>query len=510
MHKLLAHQVRKTRIKKLVILSNRAPYVFKGKDPRVNTATRAVSGLVTALEPVTAACGGTWIGWCGRVAEESRVGDRIAVPLDRPAYTVREIILSRREYERYYHGLANDCLWPLFHCFLEKAVFDHDSWHSYVRVNRKFAEAAMAEAGSGDLVWVHDYHLALVPGMLRDMGYRGRVAFFLHIPFPPLEMFSVLPWGEEIIRGLLGSDLVAFHLGGYGENFLRAVEKLLPAAAAVDHRRSQISRGDRVVRVRALPIGIDYLEFESTARQEKIRQRAAQIRRQVGARRLVLSVERLDYTKGVMEKLQGIDEFLDRHPGLRGEVAFLQVAVPSRIEVQSYAELRSSVEEMVSRINGLYAVDWNMPVKYMFKALTRDELVAHYCAADVCLVTSLRDGLNLVAKEYVASRTDGSGVLVLSTFAGAAEQLDGCLPVNPYDRVDLAKNIKTAVEMTPAEQRIRISALQRSVRQYDLNWWWRGVLEGLPDETVLPAGADSNGGGPLAAGEFIPKRRQDG
>jgi trehalose 6-phosphate synthase len=507
MRKLLEHQVRKAGLNKLIILSNRAPYVFKGEDMHINTADRAVSGLVSALEPITSACGGTWVGWGGRVAVESRVGIRVAVPLERPAYTVREIVFSRQEYENYYHGFANDCLWPLFHCFLEKAAFDHDNWQSYVRVNRKFAEAATAEAKEGALIWVHDYHLALVPGMLRDMGYRGQLAFCCHIPFPPLEIFSALPWGREILRGLLGSDLVAFHLNGYVENFLRVVEKLLHTE--VDHGQGLVRWRNRTVRVRALPIGIDYREFEDAARREETRRRAAEIRRQVGADRLVLSVERLDYTKGIIEKLHGIEEFFSRYPRHRSSVAFLQVAVPSRTDVQTYAELRSSAEEMVSRINGLYASDWSMPVKYMFKALDRKELVAHYCAADACLVTSLRDGLNLVAKEYVSSRVTGDGVLVLSTFAGAAEQLKGCLPVNPYDRVDLAEKIKKAVEMTPAEQKIRMATLQRVVRQYDLNWWWQGVLTSLARNAGAPAGA-GKGDGPLAAGDFVPKRRVDG
>ncbi len=502
MRKLLERQLRKVGISKLVILSNRAPYIFPGEGNRVTTATRAVSGLVSALEPLTVDCGGTWVGWCGRVAEESRVGDRHAVPLERPAYTVREILFSRQEYERYYHGFSNDCLWPLFHCFLEKAFFDHDNWRSYVQANRLFAEAALKEAGGDALIWVHDYHLAMVPGMLREMGYRGKVAFFCHIPFPPLEIYSTLPWGKELLRGLLGSDLVAFHLTGYAENFLRVVERIL--GAPVNHKEKWASWNGRVVRTRALPIGIDFAEFEETAGSDVIKNRAAEIRSQIGAEKLVLSVERLDYTKGIIEKLCGIEEFFSRHPEHRGRVTFLQVAVPSRTEVQAYAELRSNVEEMVGRINGRFALDWRSPVRYMFNALDRNELVAHYCAADVCLVTSLRDGLNLVAKEYVASRVYGDGVLVLSKFAGAAEQLYGCLPVNPYDRVDLAEKIWKAVEMPLTEQKARMAALQKIVRQYDLTWWWQGVLAG-PAKGQVPHAGKKLGDSQLAAGWFVPK-----
>ncbi len=507
MRELLERQVRRAGLQNLVVLSNRTPYVFHGEEGDAATATRAVSGLVTALEPIVMACGGTWVGWAGRTAEESRLGERVAVPAGRPAYVVREIILSREEYNRYYHGCANDCLWPLFHCFLEKAVFDHDSWQSYVRVNRKFAEAARREAGEGALIWVHDYHLALVPGMLRKAGYRGKIAYFCHIPFPPLEIFSALPWGKEILTGLLGSNLVAFHLPGYVENFLRVVEKLL--GAEVSYVDGYVRWQKRKMHVRALPIGIDYQEFDELAREEETARRAAEIRRHVNTERLVLSVERLDYTKGIIEKLQGIEEFLARYPDYRGRVTFLQVAVPSRTEVQSYANLRSRVEEMVGRINGQYASGWHMPVWYMFNALDRRELVAHYRAADIALVTPLRDGLNLVAKEFVASRVAGDGVLVLSPFAGAAEQLKGSLLVNPYDRVDLAGKIKKALDMPVEEQKIRISILQQSVRRYDLKWWWRGVLSGLGWQAEAHP-ENAAGSGPLAAGEFIPKQRLDG
>lgn len=476
MRKLLELQMPQAGLQNLVVLSNRAPYVWRGGDGET-TVTRAVSGLVSALEPVMNACGGTWIGWGGRVAEQSRVGARLPVPPERATYALREVILGREEYQRYYHGFANGCLWPLFHCFIDKADFDHQNWRSYLRVNLVFAGAALMEASEDALVWVHDYHLALVPGMLRNKGYGGKIAFFLHIPFPPPEIYSTLPWGREILQGLLGCDLIAFHLPGYAENFLRAVERLLKAE--VDYTRGWIRWRNRNIMASALPIGIDYVKFEELARSRQTGQRAEQIRREVGARRLVLGVERLDYTKGIIEKLRGIGEFFNRYPEYRDDVVFLQVAVPSRAEARDYAGLRSKVEELVGRVNGQFSAGWRVPVRYKSAALDSSELVAHYCAADVMLVTPLRDGLNLVAKEYVACRTGGDGVLVLSPFAGAAEQLKGCIQVNPYDRFAMAEMIKKAVTMPEAEQKARMMLLQHAVRQYDLRWWWRGVLAGL-------------------------------
>lgn len=475
MKELLARYMNSIGVKKLVVVSNRAPYVFRGSE-----VARAVSGLVSALEPIMLELGGVWVGWCGRVAESSAVGKPVPVPLDYPAYTMKEVLLSSEDHRLYYHGFANDCLWPLCHCFLEKCSFSRTNWESYARVNRRFAEAAAGEAGEDALVWVHDYHLALVPNLLRENGFSGRVAFFWHIPFPPLEIFSTLPWAPAVLQGLLGSGFVAFHLSGYLENFLRAVEKLL--GLPVDYEAGSVEYRGRVVLCKPLPIGINYQEFRALTQRQDVREKARRIREELGRRFLFLSVERLDYTKGVLEKLIGIERFFEQNPGYRDKVVFLQVAVPTRTEVNTYSNLRRRVEEMVGRINGRFGKDWDVPVRYSFRSLDRSELVAHYLAADAALVTPLRDGLNLVAKEYVASRINEDGVLIISPFAGAAEQMAGALVANPYDSEDLAEKIKTAAGMSPAEQGKRMRELQRNVKQYDVHWWLKGVLGGLASQ----------------------------
>jgi len=472
----LVKQIRHAGVGNLVVASNRAPYVFR-QGLRGTKMVRAVSGLVSALEPIMSELGGVWVGWCGRVADKSGTGKPIGVPVEKPAYSVQEILLNNEDYHQYYHGFSNDCLWPLSHCFLEKCNFSHKNWESYTRVNRCFAGAIAGVAFKGGLVWVHDYHLALVPAYLRETGWTGKLAFFWHIPFPPLEIFSTLPWGTDILRGLLDSDLLAFHLPGYVDNFLRVVERLL--GLPVDYRRGIVERKGRAVQLKALPIGVDYQEFQALARDEEVQKRARRIRDSIQSHFLFLSVERLDYTKGILEKLQGVERFFEKYPGYRGKVVFLQVAVPTRTEVNTYANLRRRVEEAVGRINGRFGEDWQVPVRYSFRSLGRQELVAHYLAADAILVTPLRDGLNLVAKEFVAGRVNGDGVLVLSPFAGAAEQMTGSLLANPYDPEDVADKIKAAVEMPKEEQRRRIKLLQDGIRRYDVEWWLRGVLAGL-------------------------------
>ena len=405
MRETIKTQFRQAGFEHLVVVSNRAPYVLEENTSGVE-GKKAVSGLVSALEPILENCGGTWAGWCGRRSQNGEVmGSRFEVPFNEPSYTIQEVMLGEEEFVGYYHGFSNDCLWPVSHCFLEKSTFDHEHWRQYCEVNKKFASVAAGAAFPGSLIWVQDYHLTLVPSMLRDLRYQGKIAFFWHIPFPPLEIFSAIPWADHILKGLLSSDLLAFHLEGYVYNFLRCAQQLL--GAPVDYRTGTVLWRGRSVSVRALPIGIDTAEFEELAGRPEVIKQAADIRRSIGADFLFVSVERLDYTKGVLEKLLAIEKFLELYPGYQDRVAFLQVAVPTRIEVATYAGLRKQVEETVGRINGLFGSNWRVPVRYLFDSLSRPQLVAHYLAADVALVTPLRDGLNLVAKEFVASRVDG-------------------------------------------------------------------------------------------------------
>lgn len=508
MRGIVQEQLKNAEIDGLVIVSNRAPYVLESDPANGIGGVRAVSGLVSSLEPVVKACGGKWVGWCGRASGRSGLGEEVRVPFEQPSYTVQEVLLSEEDYRLYYHGFSNDCLWPLYHCFLEKTSYDHDCWESYVRVNRLFAEAALRSARDTDLIWVHDYHLSLVPRMLRDMGYRGRIAYFCHIPFPPVEIFCTLPWARDILEGMLGSDLVAFHLPAYVDNFLRSVKNILRLSVGVGDIIVIPGSGHKVY-VKALPIGIDSREFAALARDPAVKKHAEEIRGAVGCEFLFLSVERLDYTKGVLEKLKGIEVFFEKYPDYRNRVAFLQVAVPTRSGVQAYASLRGQVEEAVGRINGLYgSFEW-VPVRYFFRSLNRRELVAHYLAADAALVTPLRDGLNLVAKEYVASRVDGSGVLVLSPFAGAAEHMKGCLFANPYDPVNMAEQMRAAVEMPESERRRRMLFMQQIVSLYDVNWWWQKMLASLTPPKVRKVEISVKDSGKVA-GDLISKKAMRG
>lgn len=463
-------------LNRLLVVSNRGPVVIK--DTAAGTAaSRTVSGLVSAVEPIIEATGGTWISWCGRKAAHPGMGGVWPVPRDEPRYTVRELTLAPQEYRDYYLGFANGCLWPLAHSFVERCVIDSAQWTTYQEVNRRFAEVTAGEWREGDVVWVHDFHLPLVPAMLRETRPQARIAFFWHIPFPSYDLFSVLPWARDILRGLLAADSLAFHSDIYVDNFLQCAARLLkikiPSQARV------IQWQGREINVRALPIGVDTARFHALAADSRVRQRAAAIRRAVGTRYLALGADRLDYTKGILERLQAIELFLEQNPEYRREFTFLQVAVPTRTEGKDYQRLRRAVEETVGRINGRFGEQWQVPVRYQFRSLSPEYLVAHYLAADVALVTPLRDGLNLVAKEYVASRIDNSGVLILSPFAGAAEQLTAAVQANPYHPHHVAEQLRFALELPPEEQARRMKILRQNVEQYDLSFWWQSVLDSL-------------------------------
>lgn len=461
----------------LVVVANRLPYTLR-PSPGGPELRRSVGGLVTALEPVLMQEGGVWVGWGGRTAGPGDVAVHLEVPAESPRYHIHEVLLQAPEYRAYYHGFSNSCLWPLSHLFVDRTVVRSDYWESYRAVNRRFAQAALEYVRPDRLVWVHDYHLTLVPGLIRQVRPDASISFFWHIPFPPPEAFLVLPWSREILRGMLGSDAVGFHTEDYARNFLRTAAAV--PGAEVDEARGTVHYEGRAVQVRALPIGVDWDTFQALARRPAVRRRAQAIRAAAGTPYLVLGVDRIDYTKGIPERLEAIGLFLKTHPEYRRRVTFLQIGVPSRSEVPDYQQVRRTVEEAVGRLNGLYAEGWQMPVRYQARSLSQEELVAHYLAADVALVTPLRDGLNLVAKEYVAARADEGGVLVLSPFAGAAAQLPEAVIANPYEPGELAAGIWQAITMPAAEKAVRMRALRRRVREQDLRWWWESLRLLLP------------------------------
>ncbi|GHF42972.1 alpha,alpha-trehalose-phosphate synthase [UDP-forming]/trehalose-phosphatase [Deinococcus metalli] len=469
----------------VIVVSNREPYAPSVQDGRV-TWTPSIGGLTSALDPVMQREGGTWIAW-GEQHPELGHAD---LPPAAPRYRVQRLALSGDEVQRYYHGFSNGALWPVSHYFVERAQFRADEWAAYRAVNARFAQAAIDAYRPGDLLWVHDYQLALVPGLLRAALPGARIGFFWHIPWPAQDVFRTLPWDRELLSGLLGADLIGMHTAAYARHFQDACERTLgietgPGTVAVD---------GRTVRIEARPIGIDVGAFETLAAAPETAERAGRLRDNL--RTLVLlAVDRLDYTKGIPERLDAFEAFLDAHPRARGRVSLVQIAVPSRERVEAYLQLRQQVEGRVGRINGRFSRDGWTPVHYVFRGLDREELVAHYRAADAMLVTPLRDGLNLVAKEFAASSADG--VLLLSRFAGAAGEMPGAIEVNPYDRDGLAERLLAALRMPLEEKKARLDGLRRHLRDSDLRTWTQRFLHDLAGPDLLPAALLDLGSRPL-------------
>ncbi|KEF34545.1 alpha,alpha-trehalose-phosphate synthase [Deinococcus sp. RL] len=452
----------------LIVVSNREPYApRKGEDGRL-TWVPSIGGLTAALDPALQRLGGTWIAWGERHPEVREV----ELPQDAPRYRLRRLPLSEAEVRDYYHGFSNRALWPMSHYFVERTKYLSAQWRAYEAVNRRFAQAVLESGAPDDPVWVHDYQLALVPQLIRDARPRARIGFFWHIPWPSSEIFRTLPWDRELLTGLLGADLIGMHTPDYVRHFLSACRRVLGAETEGDTVHWQ----GRAVRVVARPIGIEVDEYAALAARPEVEEAAGRLRRTLQTQ-LLLGVDRLDYTKGIPERLEAFDAFLDTHPEARGRVTLLQVAVPSREQVESYRQLRSRVEGLVGRINGKHTRDGWSPIQYIYRGMGREELVAHYRAADVMLVTPLRDGLNLVAKEFLACSRDG--VLVLSRFAGAADELPEAVQVNPYNPTGLAGALNEALGMSLEEKKARLSRLQERLRGSDLRAWADGFVAEL-------------------------------
>jgi len=456
----------------LIVVSNRLPYNLPA-EPTGQPPTRNVGGLVNALEPVLAAGNGSWIGWDGVAAPSLPEGDATRTFRTDTGVDLIGVPLTESEIEEFYHGLSNRTLWPLFHSILDKSVFESEDWSAYERVNRRFAQTAVTRGTSGDRIWVHDYHLMQMPSFVREMGFRGRIDFFLHIPFPPPEIFLSLPWRKELIQGMLACDSVAFHVKSYRDNFLRSAAAITGAPLSTFRRGAEVTLrhpgGTCVATVS--PIGVDVDDFERIAGLESVAIQTETIRRAHDYRHILFSADRLDYTKGINERMLAVERFLTNHPERAGSFVLFQVVVPSRGEVDEYISLKAEIDQNVGRINGSFGRDgWN-PIHYEYRALDREELVAHYRTARIALVTPLRDGMNLVAPEFVAARTDNDGVLLLSEFAGVSEQLREAVRVNPYDLEGCAEAIGLALDMPPAERVSRMKRLRKTVRGNSLDQW---------------------------------------
>ena len=450
--------------KRLVLVSNGEPYKHIFEDQEVKQQKLA-GGLTTGLDPVMQEDNGLWIAW-GRGEADFEVVDqenKVQVP-DAEGYTLKRVKLSSEEKNGFYYGFSNEVMWPISHTFISKANFKEKYWQSYKKVNKKYADNIKEELKEDDLVWIHDYHLALVPGMLEDK--EAKTALFWHIPWPAWEAFRTIPWRQEILEGMLAADFLAFHTDLFVYNFLSCAQKI---GAEVDFSAREVYYQGSKTKVESVPLGIDYQRFSNLAQDQDYLKKARELKESYETEKLIFAVDRLDYTKGIEERLKGIDRFFEKYPQYKSKVTFVQRVAPSRTGIEEYQQMKERIEKKVAEINGKYQKDQWQPVKYFYGSVPQKKLLPYYKAADLALITALIDGMNLVAKEYLA--VQDSGVLLLSEFAGAAEYLDSALKVNPYNTEELADSIFKGLEMSESEKRNRLQAAQADLREYDINWW---------------------------------------
>jgi trehalose 6-phosphate synthase len=467
-----------------VVVANRLPVDLERLPDGTERWKHSPGGLVSALEPFLRSHSGAWVGWPG-------VADADVAPFEDDGLLLHPVTLSAKEVEDYYEGFSNGTLWPLYHDVVAQPAFHRHWWNAYVKVNQRFADATAKVAAQGATVWVQDYQLQLVPAMLREQRPDLKIGFFLHIPFPPVELFMQLPWRTEIIRGLLGADLVGFHRPGGAQNFLWLARRLVGlepsrGTVGVRTRPGVVQVGDRTVRVGAFPISIDSAGLDAVARRKDTQARARQIREDLGnPKRILLGVDRLDYTKGIDVRIRALYELIADGRVDPEDVAMIQLATPSRERVDHYKTMRQDIEQSVGRINGEFGRVGKPVVHYLHQSVNREELVAFMSAADVMVVTPVRDGMNLVCKEYVACRYDLGGALVLSEFAGAAAELTSAFLVNPHDLDGVKNALQAALDIDPAEGRRRMRALRRQVLTHDVDRWARSFLEALGTQTSV-------------------------
>ncbi|MGN6392266.1 MAG: bifunctional alpha,alpha-trehalose-phosphate synthase (UDP-forming)/trehalose-phosphatase [Gemmatimonadales bacterium] len=476
---------------RLLIVANRLPITVSPTAGGVEVQ-RSTGGLATGLLRPHESSNGLWIGWSG-VTTDLDADQQAALNRELDRQRLVNVPLPADLVSRFYEGYSNGVLWPLFHYLLDQIPLQVSHWDGYVEANEAFADVVAAQYRSGDLIWVHDYQLFLLPALLRDRLPDARIGFFLHIPFPSEELFRTLPSRDRLLRGMLGADLVGFHTPAYLRHFATSLTDILGHSVEID----RVPLPGREVRLGVFPMGVDAAAFSSLAADPAIEGEVQAIRGD-GSVRILVGVDRLDYTKGIPRRLLAFERMLEMHPDLRERVRLVQVAVPSRTKVGAYQDFRALVDGLVGRINGAFGTARWVPVHYIFRALPEPDLVALYRAADVMLVTPLRDGMNLVAKEFVASRTDGDGVLVLSEFAGAAWELPEALLVNPYDVEGAAELFYRALTMSREERRARLAPLRTRVHTFDVHRWVASFLEALNEIAPLEPRALATAGTPAA------------
>lgn len=472
----------------LVIVSNRGPYVdrvSRGKRKRV----RAPGGLVTALDPVLRRWGGVWVSAQEQTAaravgmteppkRKTVTGDTI----EPGAYRIAEVQLARNIQAGYYDGVSNAVLWPLLHSFPPTMRVGQAPWPSYVQANLAFADMVVENSNRSDLIWVQDFHLMLVPRMVRECRDKVRMGWFCHVPWPGPDLFGILPWRTDILEGLMGADVLAFHTEGYAKNFLDCVDRFTDYR--VNHEKRIIRSKTRKVLVKVAPIGVPVDEIQTMTSSPSVSAQIEQIRSRVGGRKIVLGVDRLDYTKGIPERILGFEQFLRRDRSARNRYVYVQVMVPSRVDVDAYARLKAEIDRLVGDVNGRFSSVGRVAIHYLYRSLDQMSLFAHYRAADVALVTPLRDGMNLVAQEYVTNRLECDGVLVLSEFAGAASYLRDAVMVNPYNISEIADALHIGLNMPEREQRRRMRSLRTQVHKLDVHRWADTCIKMIEERVV--------------------------
>lgn len=458
---------------RIIVVSNREPYIHQRKEERIEVH-RPASGLVTAVEPVMRACSGTWIAHGSGSADRDTVDrhDRVAVPPDNPEYRLRRIWLTREEENGYYYGFANEGLWPLCHIAHVRPIFRTSDWQSYVAINQRFADAVAKEADGDDpVVLVQDYHFALLPEMIRTALPRATIITFWHIPWPNPESFGICPWREELLRGMLGSTILGFHTPFHCKNFLETVDRYLETR--IEHESSTISRRGNLTLVESYPISIQWPPAWE-GKLPSVEQCRAEVRRELGVpanHRIGIGVDRQDYTKGILERFRAVEKMLELHPELVGNFTLVQIAAPTRSALDDYQDFEARVRNLAIRINQRFSSGNWQPIRLKVEHHEPDQVNRYYRGADVCVVTSLHDGMNLVAKEFVAARDDEQGVLVLSQFTGAAHELHESLIVNPYHIEQTAQAMYRALTMAEGEQRERMHSMRMLVRDFNVYRW---------------------------------------
>ncbi|MFC5626007.1 bifunctional alpha,alpha-trehalose-phosphate synthase (UDP-forming)/trehalose-phosphatase [Algoriphagus winogradskyi] len=457
---------------KTIIVSNRLPISLRHRNGRFEFKPSA-GGLATGLGSIYKEGENIWIGWPGNTVDDPE--QRAEIILELHDLKMAPVFLSKEDVEEFYEGFSNETLWPAFHYFTQYMVYNPEHWEAYVRVNQKFCDAILKKAGPDDTIWIHDYQLLLLPQMLREVLPNATIAFFQHIPFPSYEIIRMIPWRKELLEGVCGADLIGFHTYDDMRHFLSAVGRI----TGLSSESGYIQAENRIINVDSFPMGIDYDKFAKQAKSKRTLRFVEEFGKQVEDQKLLLTIDRLDYSKGIPQRIQAFNQLLEQHKELHGKVSMIMIVVPSRDKVQSYKELKEEIDLLVGRINSEYStLNW-VPVHYFYRSFPFEELSAFYNMSDIALVTPLRDGMNLVCKEFVASKTDQTGVLILSEMAGASKELQDAILVNPNDRQGVVDAIFNALSMPLDEQKFRINSMQESLKKYDVFQWVKVFMDRL-------------------------------